>query len=151
MYRGKILGIIALVIFLGAGCNFFDSTSDNETSSTAIDLNSPTGGFTPTDEQPAFGEPFKFELMGDEPLYGDPLEYDEGIASILRHRYAKVFRFRSIWGNLANAFNDCSVEECCPVDWTGEMRFDGGYILVEKEIRFEDNDYITRIDGSTIE
>ncbi|MBN2185052.1 MAG: hypothetical protein JW746_06955 [Candidatus Krumholzibacteriota bacterium] len=153
MHRGKMLGLIALVIFLGAGCNFFDSTTtpDNEITPAVIDLNSPTGGYTPTDENPAFGEEYKFELMGDEPLYGDPLENDDALEAVIRNRYAKVFRFRSIWGNLVNAVNERSAEECCAVDWTGGMRFEGGYILIVKEIGFDLNEEITRIDGSTIE
>ena len=154
MNKGKILGLIALVIFLGAGCNFLDSTSsssDTDITPAVIDLDSPTGGYTETDEHPAFGEEYKFELMGEEPLYGDPLENDDAIAAIIRHRYAKVFRFRSIWGNLVNATSDSAFASCCEVDWTGGIHFEGGYILIEKTIRFDPNDYITRIDGSTIE
>ncbi|MBN2070598.1 MAG: hypothetical protein JW814_03990 [Candidatus Krumholzibacteriota bacterium] len=156
MNKIRILGLIVLVIFMGAGCNFFDSTSstpDTEINTTeaTIDLNSPTGGYTEDDESPAFGEEYQFALMGNEPLYGDPLQNEEAVANCIRHRYAKVFRLRSIWGNLANTASDTATADCCGVDWTGGMKFRGGYIVIEKAIRFDPNDYITRIDRSTIE
>ncbi len=156
MKKVNILGLILLVMVLGAGCNFLDSTpsspdGDITPAEAVIDLDSPTGGFTEADESPAFGEMKQYETMGAEPLYGDPMENDEAIANCIRHRHAKVFRLRSVWGNLVNAVSDTTITDCCTVDWTGGLHFDGGYIVIEKAIAFDANDYITRIDRSTIE
>ncbi len=148
---------VLLLIAIAAGCQLTgsdavspvsDTTADAES---AIDLDSPTGGYTEGDELVAFGEPEQYEAMGQEPLYGDPMQNENSVQAMERHRNVKRYRLRAVWGRLANTVVDSTITDCCPLDWTGGMHIDGGAIVIERLIAFDPRDYITRIDRSTIE
>ncbi|HSG28912.1 MAG TPA: hypothetical protein VLA34_10560 [Candidatus Krumholzibacterium sp.] len=157
--RRSIMPVLMIVLLLGAGCNLFDSSPSTPSSGTvagddAVDLDSPTGGFTTGDEEPAFGEPDSYSLMGIEPEYDDPVCEDGEVKACLENRHAKVFRLRAVWGQLMNTFRDTSGDtinvDCCRLDWSGGMSFEGGYIVIEKLIAFDAQDSVARIDRSHI-
>jgi len=143
---------VALVI-LGSGCQPSNDgsapLSPAGLESQQIDLNSPTGGLTSADEEPAFGEPDEFTALSNESAAQDPYESDDGIQNILRARGARLYDFRAVWGRLTD-LSDSSAADPCPLDWSGTLHFEGGIIIVEKAIAFEPEDSIRRIDRSTI-
>ncbi|MBN1163117.1 MAG: hypothetical protein JXB45_00925 [Candidatus Krumholzibacteriota bacterium] len=116
-----------------------------------LDLDSPTGGFTENDELPAFGQPELFESLADEPAYNDRIVEEQEVIEREKCPRTVKFRLRAVWGNLINTVSDTLMNECCQIDWTGGMHLEGGIIVVEKLIKFDARDYLTRIDRSTIE
>jgi hypothetical protein len=114
-----------------------------------IDLNSPTGGFTASNESPAFGEPSKFTMLSHESPITDAYEGNATVQDLLRARGARLYDFRAVWGRLADV-GDSNASDPCPLDWSGTLHLEGGLILIEKAIAFEPDDSIARIDKSTI-
>jgi hypothetical protein len=155
MKQALIPLLFAVLIVLAGSCQF---TGDDPVSpappadqpETTIDLDDPTGGFTFTDEEAAFGEPDLFEAYQNETAYEDPYRERERVREMERRPGARVFRFRAVWGRLFNAFDDTTAAERCPLDWTGGLHMEGGIIIVEKIIAFEPADSVTRVDESTI-
>ena len=152
----RVLFSLLLVVFVfAAGC---DSGTDNLATPTAgeqeeniVDLNSPTGGFSFSDEEPAFGESDLYTYSSKEPVYNDALENDPEIERWRERQGIKKFRLRAIWGRLARSYEDSTAADCCGLDWSGSMTFDNGVVIIEKLIAFDPEDYITRRNKSTIE
>jgi hypothetical protein len=160
MKRIFFMSMIIALMALGVGCQLTDSgpTTPEEPAEdpgqVTIDLDSETGGFTFSDEQPAFGEAELFEAVDIGTDYEDGTANDAEVQNMLRHRYVKLYRFRALWGRLARACNDTTDvanAECCPLDWTGRLHLQGGVIIIERTIKFDARDYITRVDRSTID
>lgn len=154
----RILLVCLLVTFMvsGSGCRLTDGgpsspvPDTNEPAETGFDLDSPTGGFSYSDEEPAFGEIEEYEPMTNETAIEDACLEDETVKNIINCKGAKKFRFRAIWGHLANGYRDTTVTNPCPLDWSGTLHLDGGIIIIEKVIAFEPMDYVKRVDRSTI-
>jgi len=154
----RLLALFAVALLLaGSGCQLFESTptapenqiSDNTAGE--INLDDEYGGFTFSDEPPAFGEPESYEpLLAEEPTYDDPYQYTNEYQKCIRARGARVYRLRAIWGHLAGLNPDSASTDFCTLDWTGSMHMEGGIIIIEKVIAFDVNDYIERVDRSTI-
>ena len=154
MKRHLLAITIASLLVLAGGCQWLDNgtapvSADREQ---IIDLDSPTGGFTITDEEPAFGEPELFEPMLNEVAVDDTTSDNDQVKELFRHRHVKIFRMRSIWGHLTTTYADEIErdEDFCPLDWSGSMRLEGGAIIIERIIAFDDNDHVEREDVSTI-
>ena len=153
-----ILAISAGLMF-AAGCQLFgdDPASpasapvSDEPVEQVVDLDSPTGGYTATDEEPAFGEPDKFTFGRNECEYQDRYQNTWEYRKRNQFEGAKRYRLRAIWGHLERSYQDSTDTECCPVDFSGYLKFNAGVVVVERTIGFEMLDYITRKDGSTIE
>ena len=140
---------IALLIF-GLGCQNSSLTPDQASSGQQIDLSSPTGGLTTSSEVPYFGEPDKFMVLSNEACADDPYEDKYDCDDSLSTRGAKLYEFRAIWGRLAD-LRDSTLANPCPLDWSGTLHIEGGIIVIEKTIAFENNDSVSRIDSSTIQ
>ncbi len=145
---------IALLIF-GHGCQRSEDTltSPAPASSTpreAVNLDSPTGGFTASSEKPAFGEPDAIGALANESQVEDSCENDPGFQRMLRARGARLYDFRAVWGHLADA-SDTNAAKPCPLDWSGTLHLEGGIIAIEKVIGFEPTDSLWRVDKSTIQ
>ncbi|MCK4350482.1 MAG: hypothetical protein KAX13_06465, partial [Candidatus Krumholzibacteria bacterium] len=97
MKRSLLVISIISILVLASGCQWLDTSTAPETASKnqIIDLDSPTGGFTFTDEEPAFGEAELFEPMFNEVAVEDSTQGKE----LFRNRNVKIFRMRSIWGH----------------------------------------------------
>ena len=152
MKRNLLAITIASLLVLVGGCQWLDNgtapvSTDREQ---VIDLDSPTGGFTFTDEAPAFGEPELFEPMFNEVEVVDTTSDNAQVKELFRHRNVKIFRMRAIWGNLITTYADTRDENYCPVDWSGTMKLDGGAVIIERIIAFEQEDCVEREDVSTI-
>lgn len=153
--RFAVTFFVFLIVF-GAGCQFTgnDPTSPGTTpedqTETAINLDAETGGFTFTDEDPAFGEPDVYRRYNRERRYDDPYRERNRVREMERRPGARIYRFRAVWGHLARAFDDSTAADPCPVDWTGTLHMEGGVIIIEKVIAFEPADSMRRIDRSTV-
>jgi len=150
---------LSLSFLAAAGCQLFSddpsSPASNPTgddpAEESINLNSPTGGYTATDEQPAFGEPENFNFTEKENEYQDRFRNTRQYKKRIELEGARKYRLRAIWGKLAEAYQDSTDNDCCPVDFSGSLEFEAGVVVIERTIGFEMLDYVTRIDGSTIE
>jgi hypothetical protein len=147
-----VLSIALLVI--GAGCQLSNEgpTSPSSTPpepSGALDLDSPTGGMTTSDEPPAFGEPDEYAVLVNETDVSDPYGSSNEYQNMIRVRGARLYDFRAVWGHLAR-MSDSTNADACPLDWSGTLRLRGGMIIVEKRIAFEPQDSLIRVDRSTI-
>jgi hypothetical protein len=146
--------VIASLLVLSSGCQWLNDTTSPEPVETTevIDLDSPTGGFTVLDEEPAFGEDELYEPMLNEIAVDDTTADCDSVKSLTRNRHALHFRLRALWGNLSLTYGDAvtAESEYCPLDWSGGMHIDGGAIVIERLIAFECDDSITRENLSTI-
>ena len=146
MKRFLALSMILGLAMIAAGCGTTGDDpaapySSDDPSLQVVDLDSPTGGFTETDEEPMFGEPGTFlsleEGEGEECEYQDTLRERERIQEMERMSGARIYRLRAIWGRMAAAVDDSAVTECCPVDWSGGMKLEGGVIIIERVLKFD--------------
>jgi len=144
--------LAVVLLLLGSGCQRSSdgtvpvSPAGSETTE-QIDLNSPTGGFSSTDEEPAFGEPDKFASLMDESAVEDSCERNH--RDMLSRNGVRIFQFRALWGYLANIC-DSTAADPCPLDWSGSLHLEGGIIIIKNTIAFESEDSISRVDSSTI-
>lgn len=148
------LSLLVIVFIYGAGCDSeveSPYSASNTAEENVIDLGSPTGGFTLEDEEPVFGEPDQYRFMDRERAYCDSIDPERDRDRERLFEGAVKFRLRSLWGRLACGLSDTLVTDCCGVDWSGGMTFDGGIIVIEKLIAFDQEDEVKRIDRSTIE
>jgi hypothetical protein len=154
--RRILLAISIIALFaLAYGCQWLDTGTAPEAANSEqiMDLDSPTGGFTFTDEEPAFGEDELFDPMFNEIAVDDSTADSTQVKELIRHRNVKIFRLRSIWGHLISTYEDTLEThntEYCPVDWSGMMKLEGGAILIERIIAFDKGDCVTREDVGTI-
>lgn len=158
MKRLFVFSMILVFAMIVAGC---ESASDDPTSPSSgdvslqvVDLDSPTGGFTETDESPLFDEPETFMALdegeGEDCDYQDPLRNEEHVRECERRHGVKIYRFRALWGRMVRAVVDTADTDCCSVDWSGGMVLKGGVIVIEKVIKFDARDEISRTSPNTI-
>lgn len=146
MFR-KLFPIIIAVALIGLmiGCSKDDSTTGGTTDSIADEF----GGYLPTDEAPAFGDP---ELAADieaDQAYSDPMLAVSSVDSVIdESTEAGTYVMRILWGSMEY---DSTVTEV--TDWSGSLTISRGAEIVRRTIRFEPGqDYILdRTDRSLIE
>ena len=128
----NLISMIAAAALIAAlsGCFLSDDspTSPATVPEPGIDLDSPTGGFTTSDEAPAFGEPEAFEAFNADAPVLDPIENTYEYQTQLQAEGALVFELRAVWGNLF-AIDDSTRAESCPLDWSGSLRLEGGRVV----------------------
>jgi hypothetical protein len=146
-WLGTALAVALLIA--GLGCQNDSISPDSSTSEQTINLDSPTGGLTTSDESPAFGEPDQFAALSSEASVDDPIVKRMPPDDSLTARGARFYEFRAIWGRLPQ-MNDSNAADPCPLDWSGTLHMDGGIIVLQKTIAFEENDSVSRVDSATI-
>ncbi|PKK83746.1 MAG: hypothetical protein CVT49_06925 [candidate division Zixibacteria bacterium HGW-Zixibacteria-1] len=136
--------ILSLVGFL-AGCGE-DSTSPSDDD--LLTIADEFGGYTPTDEQAAFGDPVLLDDMDADKIYDDELLASPAVDSIIDESIAGAYALRIVWGSLRY---DSTITEI--TDWSGSLTVSRGAEIVRRTIRFEDGqDYILdRTDRTLIE
>ena len=129
--------LAASVGFAAMGCS--GDGGAGSTTSDDNDLNSEYGGYTASDEAPAFGDPELAAAMAAEPTIDDPTYPAVALDSVeggSRNVYALVLR----WGQLEG---DSTVTAL--TDWSGSLELAYGGIALRHLIRFErGQDYIVR-------
>jgi len=132
---------LAVLMF---GCS---KNPSEPTPSSSINLNSPTGGYTASDEQAAFGNPVLAGSGSEESTFNDPVLTSPSVDSIVNDSTCGFYHFRTIWGHLVYDSTENTV-----TDWTGNLEISRGALVVRRIIRFETGDYILpRTDRRKIE
>ena len=112
MKRLFALSMILVFALIAAGCETagddpISPATSGDAALQTIDLDSPTGGFTETDEEPLFGEPESFAAVdeGEQECdgYEDPLREQEHIREMERRDGVRIYRLRALWGRMIAA------------------------------------------------
>jgi len=160
----RSLSLLALVAVLGiamVGCSDdVNAPTDDPIGSDnfdTINLDDPTGGLTPTDEEVGFGDAFLLqeEARENEELYNDALMADPEVARMVAEADSsdgerpmrRSYFLRVVWGNLDGPVDEATGEvvDLSRMDWSGALQIDQGVVIVRRLIRFERGvDSITR-------
>ncbi|PWB74683.1 hypothetical protein C3F09_03655 [candidate division GN15 bacterium] len=132
MSRKLILLLMAAAMLLWvAGCS--NNPVGDKTSSTNISTE--FGGFTTSNEAPAFGDPTLSAEAGSEVAVNDPLATAPRFSSLINDPNAGLYHFRAVWGHLRY---DSTVT--IPTNWDGSLTLTRGLELVRRVIAFEPGD-----------
>jgi hypothetical protein len=138
-----ILALLALPLFLlAAGCGEnspVDTENGNPGDEQMTDLNSEFGGYTATDESPAFGDDELAKLAEDGEPAEDPVADQPEYTELREHPTTDVYYLRLAWGMLEGDSANTVV-----TDWSGSLRLDRGAIVAERVLLFEGEDHIVR-------
>ncbi len=163
VYRGLSAG--AAVLFL-AGLLITGCGEDNpgaiapvhDQTSTVFDPNDPYGGFTMTDEEPAFGDPDLLEEVALEIDAGDDAGRHPEIIDLEDDPTTSVHALGIVWGNLQRCENragECNGTDGTDHDWSGSLSVSTGALVLRNIISFErhDGDHVVlpRADRQTLE
>ncbi len=159
--------LAALLLLWGCGQDRDGPTGAGEVADdySAIDLDHPDGGLTPTDEPALAADPYvKAALAADAAAAADdPLAADPEVARLERLAQAdpppggprpRITFLRVTWGML-DAAPDAqrAGDDPQPLDWSGLMRVERGLLIVRRLIDFErPGDHLVRprIDRHTV-
>ncbi|MEW5923011.1 MAG: hypothetical protein AB1746_03400 [Candidatus Zixiibacteriota bacterium] len=136
--------ILGLLGFL-AGCSEDTaSPSDDDLLTAAEEF----GGYIPTDESAAFGDPVLLDEMDADKIYNDEFAAIPAVDSIIDESVEGAYALRILWGSLRY---DSTITEI--TDWSGSLTISRGAEIVRRTIKFEDGqDYILdRTDRTKIE
>jgi hypothetical protein len=136
-----LIGLVALM----AGCDVF---SPDEGDSGQPQEISEYGGFTISDEAPAFGDTELLSGYPEDQPFDDDMENHPDVTRARNNRGASQYALRIIWGNIETRDSTRTDAENCPVsDWSGTLEVDGGLVIVKRLILFEPGDSILRPRG----
>ena len=126
--------LAATAVWLTLGCS---SNSGVDTSgSTDLNLTSAFGGYTDSDELPAFGDATMAQALGEDPE-GEDLDSND-VDSLEHDAHVQVFFLAIRWGKLEE-----DTVAVAPTDWSGSVEVARGVVRVLRLIRFEHmQDYI---------
>ena len=127
MSRKLMLLLISSALLLWvAGC------SKNPVDQSQDSIASQFGGYSPTNEAPAFGNPTLAAMVGDELSVQDRLASSPAFHTLLSDPNAGLFHLRAVWGRLL--YDSTSTT---PTNWDGSLTITRGYEVVRSVIRFE--------------
>ncbi len=124
MYRKFFSVAAAAFLLIFAGCS--DSPTSPATTSGTL------GGYTATNEAPAFGDPALVAATAEEVEFNDPMATAPQVESLLGDPDAGFYHLRAVWGRLR--YDSLSV---IPTNWDGSLTISRGAELVRRVIRFE--------------
>ncbi len=133
--------ILCTTTFFAGGC-IFDSAKKINNDNTEVevpDLEDEFGGYKPTDEAPAFGDPEILNDFGEDQEVEDLLSTDPQVARDMEDSLVVVYFLRITWGRLEWDTTASSV-----IDWSGKAQIDKGTLVLLRTIRFEPGDFIHR-------
>lgn len=139
----KILNLLALVtLMVASGC------SDKPVAPTDDQLTSNHGGYTATDEAPAFGDARLLASAGAEASYPDPLVGSPMLDSLINLSRIHAYHFRAVWGHLV-----CDSTEDVVTNWDGSLEVSRGVAVLRRTIQFEPStdSILARTDWGKIE
>jgi hypothetical protein len=133
-----LLLLSMLSLFGLTACSKNDPLSaDRDNSEEGLNVNAENGGFTTSDEAPAFGDADVASESAEDADVMDAISNDPAAISALNSGSVKVYLVRITFGLLQG---DSTATEI--VDWSGSAEINKGTLLLMKTIRFEGNDYI---------
>ena len=128
-----ILSLLTM-LFLG-GCS---KDSPTEPTNTEInELDKAYGGYSTSDELPAFGDPAMSTEFADDENVSDPIVIDENFVAAVDSNTVNAYFIRIVWGMLEY---DSTATEA--FDWSGTATINKGVLGIMKTIRFEGSDRI---------
>ncbi|MBK7142810.1 MAG: hypothetical protein IPH75_12100 [bacterium] len=125
MFRTSLSLAAAAFLLIFAGCSDSPTTPTNNTVGDV-------GGYTATNEAPAFNDPALVAATAEEVEYNDPVATTSSVQSLLSDPEAGIYHLRAVWGRLR--YDSMSVT---PTDWAGSLTISRGAELVRRVIRFE--------------
>jgi hypothetical protein len=138
-----LLALFTLPLFLFAmGCGEnapSDAENGNPADDQAGDLNAEFGGYTASDESPAFGDAELAKLADDGEPAEDPIADEPGFTAIRDLPSTDVYFLRLAWGILEGDSSNSVT-----TDWSGSLSVTRGAIVAERVLRFEPEDHIVR-------
>ena len=130
-----VLVLSFLSIILLGGCSKDTPTEPNTEEIPQLDK--PYGGYTTSDELPAFGDPsMSTEFQDDENPY-DPVATDPDFVAALDSNGVNAYFIHITWGMLE--FDSTATEV---LDWSGTASVNKGVLGIMRTIRFERNDRV---------
>lgn len=146
MNRSVLFAAIAIAMiaaFTGCSKNPAEPSVNN---TATLNLNTPTGGYTSSNEAPGFGDPTLAPAQTGEKPYADPMA-DSTIDSMRSNLAVDWYHFRAQWGHLVPDTSEQTI-----TDWSGSLTISRGALVLRRTIKFEDNDSILpRTDRRKIE
>jgi len=126
--------IVALLMLWAVGCSDNPTSTPEEAATVAQDF----GGFTATNEAPAFGDADLQVAEAEELEVDDPILTSVSVQEVVNNADAGVFQLRAVWGMIPYDSTVTAV-----TDWTGSLTISRGAIVLRRLIRFEPaTDYI---------
>ncbi|MEW5796020.1 MAG: hypothetical protein AB1772_06625 [Candidatus Zixiibacteriota bacterium] len=144
MYKKLVLSLMAAALAVwAAGCS--DNPVQNDNNQAVADE---FGGYTATDESPAFGDASLTAAEAEEEEIDDPILAVPSVQEVVNDVDAGIFHFRAVWGRIPY---DSTVTVA--TDWTGSLTISRGAIVLRRLIRFELNQdtYLPRTDRKLLE
>ena len=126
----KVLVLIALtaLTFWVAGCAKNPTGAAKPTTAPSQDF----GGYTTSNEAPAFGDQDLLTAEGTEQEVTDPILSTPGTRELVNSADAGIFQLRAVWGTIPN---DSTVTTT--TDWSGSLTLTRGAIVLRRLIQFE--------------
>lgn len=126
MQKRLITGLIAsAMLLLAIGCSDNGTTTDES-------IADEFGGYEPTAESVAFGNPEIASTMTDDEDYNDPMLTEAVVDSQLQCTESNIYALRIVWGML-----ECDTSMTTPTDWSGSLTISRGSEVLRKVIKFE--------------
>lgn len=146
MLRNLLLTTLIFGLFgFLAGCGEDTTSPSNDDLTTAMQE---FGGYMPTDESAAFGDPVLLDEMDADKIYNDEFAASPAVDSIIDESIDGAYMLRILWGSL---LYDSTITDL--TDWSGSLTISRGAEIVRRTLEFEDGqDYILeRTDRTMIE
>ncbi len=149
----KNYAILSLLIFallamlIVGGCSK-ETPTDPGNEGEVTELDQPYGGFSTSDELPAFGDPVMTAEFEDDEAVTDPITLDPSFANAIDSTTVNAYFIRIAWGLL-----DFDSTATTSINWDGSATITRGTLGIVKRILFEPNDKIIlpRPDRKTVE
>ncbi len=122
------------MLFIG-GCSKDSPTEPNNEE--VSELDKPYGGYSTSDELPAFGDVTISTEFQDDENVGDPVANDPDFMAAIDSQKVNAYFIRITWGMLQYDSTATDV-----IDWSGTASVNKGVLGIMRAIRFEPNDRV---------
>ncbi len=138
---------LILLLMMAAALAWVSGCSHNPVSNKPANNNiaQQFGGFTTSNEAPAFGDPALAAAAGNEVSVNDPMGSTPGFDSLFNNPNSGFFHFRAVWGHLM-----LDSAATTPTNWDGSLTLSRGVELVRRTISFEPGDSVLTRTSPTV-
>ena len=131
------LAVFSMLVLTACNKDQPTSASDDLSSSDEISLEKEFGGYTASDEMPAFGDDALLEESAEDVEVSDPVSEQAALQAESGDATLKAYVLRIKWGLLQG---DSTATEV--VEWSGSASINKGTLAVLKTIAFESEDAV---------
>jgi hypothetical protein len=136
-----VVGVFAASAFVLTGCGLFSPDEDGSSQPAAI---SEFGGYSTSNESPAFGDAGLLAEYPEDQPFDDDMENDPEVRIARNDRGSHQYALRMIWGDIERRDSTTAASMCPVSDWSGAVVVDGGVVVVKRLILFDREDSIVR-------